>query len=140
MDLGIAGKVVFFTGGSKGMGRIAAQMLAEEGCKVAIVARSEGPVDEVVSKIVAGGGTAVGVTADITIQHRQPDCQIRRRPYISRLIYGRSELASEAPGGVYAIGDGFAFRVNKYRLKQCDYQESLIVFIQVVPGFLGQFL
>ena len=28
MDLGIAGKVVFFTGGSKGMGRIAARMLA----------------------------------------------------------------------------------------------------------------
>jgi NAD(P)-dependent dehydrogenase (short-subunit alcohol dehydrogenase family) len=26
MDLGIAGKVVFFTGGSKGMGRIAARM------------------------------------------------------------------------------------------------------------------
>ena len=32
MNLGIAGKVVFFTGGSKGMGRIAAKMLAQEGC------------------------------------------------------------------------------------------------------------
>ena len=31
----------FFTGGSKGMGRIAAQMLAAEGCKVAIVARTK---------------------------------------------------------------------------------------------------
>jgi 3-oxoacyl-[acyl-carrier protein] reductase len=66
MDLGIAGKVVFFTGGSKGMGRIAARMLADEGCKVAIVARSKGPVDDAVSEITASGGTAIGVTADIT--------------------------------------------------------------------------
>jgi 3-oxoacyl-[acyl-carrier protein] reductase len=65
MDLGIAGKVVFFTGGSKGMGRIAARMLADEGCKVAIVARTKGPVDDAVSEITASGGTAIGITADI---------------------------------------------------------------------------
>ena len=65
MDLGIAGKVVFFTGGSKGMGRIAASMLAAEGCRVAIVARTKGPVDDAVSEITASGGTAIGVTADI---------------------------------------------------------------------------
>src|SRR6201996_2010284 len=53
MDLGIAGKVVFFTGGSKGMGRIAAKMLAGEGCKVAVVARTKGPVDDAVSEITA---------------------------------------------------------------------------------------
>src|SRR6202012_3603575 len=68
MDLGIAGKVVFFTGGSKGMGRIAAIMLAAEGCAVAIVARTKGPVDDAVSEIRASGGTAIGVTADISKQ------------------------------------------------------------------------
>src|SRR5260370_23752464 len=66
VDLGIAGKVVLFTGGSKGMGRIAAKMLADEGCAVAIVARSQGPVAEAVNKIVADGGTAVPATAHIT--------------------------------------------------------------------------
>jgi 3-oxoacyl-[acyl-carrier protein] reductase len=66
MDLGIAGKVVFCTGGSKGMGRIAANMLAAEGCAVAIVARTKGPVDDAVSEIVASGGIAIGVTADIS--------------------------------------------------------------------------
>jgi 3-oxoacyl-[acyl-carrier protein] reductase len=70
MDLGIAGKVAFFTGGSKGMGRIAARMLADEGCRVAIVARSKGPVDEAVSEITANGGTAIGVTADISQQEQ----------------------------------------------------------------------
>ena len=70
MDLGIAGKVVFFTGGSKGMGRIGARMLAAEGCAVAIVARTKGPVDEAVSEITADGGTAIGVTADISDQEQ----------------------------------------------------------------------
>jgi 3-oxoacyl-[acyl-carrier protein] reductase len=66
MDLGIAGKVVFVTGGSKGMGRDAAQMLADEGCKVAIVARTKRDIDEAVDVIRSRGGTAVGIPADIT--------------------------------------------------------------------------
>jgi 3-oxoacyl-[acyl-carrier protein] reductase len=68
MNLGIAGKVVFFTGGSKGMGRIAAKMLAQEGCAVAIVARNKEPVESAVGEVVADGGTAIGVTADVSQQ------------------------------------------------------------------------
>jgi 3-oxoacyl-[acyl-carrier protein] reductase len=66
MDLGIAGKTAFFVGGSKGMGRVAAQMLAAEGCKVAIVARSKEAIDDAVDAISSAGGTAMGVAADIT--------------------------------------------------------------------------
>ncbi|WP_235489278.1 SDR family NAD(P)-dependent oxidoreductase, partial [Frankia sp. AvcI1] len=62
MDLGIAGKVVFLTGGSKGMGREAARLLAAEGCKVAIVARTKTAIDEAVEQITADGGTAIGVS------------------------------------------------------------------------------
>lgn len=66
MDLGIAGRTVFFTGGSKGVGLAAARMLAAEGAKVAVVARSKGPIDEAVEQIRAAGGTAIGVPADIS--------------------------------------------------------------------------
>jgi 3-oxoacyl-[acyl-carrier protein] reductase len=66
MDLGIAGKVVFLTGGSKGMGREAALMLAAEGCRVAIVARAKDAIDEAVDSIRTNGGRAVGISADIT--------------------------------------------------------------------------
>ncbi|HMG43292.1 MAG TPA: SDR family oxidoreductase [Acidimicrobiales bacterium] len=66
MDLGIVGKVVFFTGGSRGMGRDAAHMLAAEGCKVAIVARTKADIDDAVASIARQGGTAVGISADIT--------------------------------------------------------------------------
>jgi 3-oxoacyl-[acyl-carrier protein] reductase len=66
MDLGIRHRVAFVSGGSKGMGLSVARMLADEGCKVAVVARSQGPVDAAVEAITAGGGIAMGVTADLT--------------------------------------------------------------------------
>jgi NAD(P)-dependent dehydrogenase (short-subunit alcohol dehydrogenase family) len=70
VDLGIAGKTVFFTGASKGMGRVGAQMLAKEGCKVAVAARRKEGVDKAVEAIRAAGGTAMGVSADILLRHR----------------------------------------------------------------------
>jgi 3-oxoacyl-[acyl-carrier protein] reductase len=68
MELGIGRKVAFVTGGSRGMGRLVAEMLAAEGCKVAIVARTEADIDEVVEAINSSGGMAIGVPADITKQ------------------------------------------------------------------------
>jgi 3-oxoacyl-[acyl-carrier protein] reductase len=59
MDLGIAGKVVFCTGGSRGMGRDVAQMLAAEGCQVAIVARTKTDIDQAVESITDAGGIAI---------------------------------------------------------------------------------
>lgn len=66
MDFGIRDKVAFISGGSKGMAREAALMLAGEGAKVAIVARTQGPIDETVDLIRSRGGTAMGVSADLT--------------------------------------------------------------------------
>jgi len=39
MDLKLAGKVALVTGASVGLGRAIATLLAEEGCRLAIVAR-----------------------------------------------------------------------------------------------------
>ncbi len=66
MDFGINGKVAFVSGGSKGMGRESSLMLAAEGCKVAVVARTQGPIDETVALIRDRGGEAMGVSADLT--------------------------------------------------------------------------
>lgn len=66
MDFRIAGKVAFVAGGSKGMGRETALALGAEGCKVLVVARGQEAIDEVVGEIRAKGGTAEGVSADLT--------------------------------------------------------------------------
>lgn len=65
MDLGIAGKVAFVAGGSKGVGRASAEMLAAEGCRVAVVAREQGAIDRAVESIRAAGGEAIGISADL---------------------------------------------------------------------------
>ena len=68
MDLGISGKVALVAGGSKGMGRATAEILAAEGCKVGVVARTQADLDETVDAIRAAGGTAIAVSADLGIR------------------------------------------------------------------------
>jgi NAD(P)-dependent dehydrogenase (short-subunit alcohol dehydrogenase family) len=45
MDLGLSGKTALITGGSKGIGRASAEVLAGEGCNVILVAREQAALD-----------------------------------------------------------------------------------------------
>lgn len=66
MDYGIKGRVALVVGGSAGIGFEVAQILADEGCPVAVAARTKANVDVAVERIRERGGTAVGVAADIS--------------------------------------------------------------------------
>jgi 3-oxoacyl-[acyl-carrier protein] reductase len=57
MDLGISGRVAVVTGGSEGIGKAAAHILAEEGVNVVILARTQSKLDAAVAEIKT---TAVG--------------------------------------------------------------------------------
>jgi 3-oxoacyl-[acyl-carrier protein] reductase len=60
----LAGRVAVVTGGSKGIGRATCELLAANGCRVAVVARAAASVDAVVEQLTASGGEAIGVTGD----------------------------------------------------------------------------
>ena len=66
MDLGIEGKVAMITGGSRGLGKQAAQVLAREGCKVSICARGEEQLEITVAELAAAGYQVHGTAADVT--------------------------------------------------------------------------
>lgn len=60
------GKMAFVTGGGSGIGAATAQRLAQEGATVVVCGRRREPLDEVVAGIVAAGGKAEAVVADVS--------------------------------------------------------------------------
>lgn len=59
-------KVAFITGGSSGIGKAAAILLAKEGAKVCVSSRSEEELQATVQEIEKSGGTAIFAVADIS--------------------------------------------------------------------------
>ena len=72
MDLGIQGKVALVTGGSRGLGRVAALSLAREGVNVAICGRTQSTLDGTVAEIEALGVRGQGVVADVSDAEAMP--------------------------------------------------------------------
>jgi 3-oxoacyl-[acyl-carrier protein] reductase len=62
----LAGEVALVTGASSGLGRRFARVLAENGAKVALVARRADRIAALKDEIVKAGGAAVAVEADVT--------------------------------------------------------------------------
>jgi 3-oxoacyl-[acyl-carrier protein] reductase len=65
MDLGLKGKNVLISGGSKGIGLAIAQVFADEGANVAICARNADDVSKAVKSLVAKGVKASGRAIDV---------------------------------------------------------------------------
>jgi 3-oxoacyl-[acyl-carrier protein] reductase len=85
MDLGIAGKTALVTGGTSGIGRAISEELGRNGVRVVVVARGQQRIDATVEAIRAAGGTAVGVSADLT--------DLRAYPYMIE----QAKAAFDAP-------------------------------------------
>jgi 3-oxoacyl-[acyl-carrier protein] reductase len=69
MDLGVRGRVAMVAAGSKGLGRAIAAALVAEGARVAICARSAGPLAETEAALRAAGGDVFALAVDVS----QPD-------------------------------------------------------------------
>jgi NAD(P)-dependent dehydrogenase (short-subunit alcohol dehydrogenase family) len=67
VDLGLEGANAVVAGGSKGMGRAVAEILAADGANVAVMARGKGALDETVEVLgAAGSPDAVGISVDMS--------------------------------------------------------------------------
>jgi 3-oxoacyl-[acyl-carrier protein] reductase len=72
MELGLKGKVAIVTGGTQGIGRATATMLAREGASVAIAARGRERLDQTAEEIRAAGGSVLAIQADVS---KAADCE-----------------------------------------------------------------
>ncbi|WP_026875890.1 SDR family oxidoreductase [Jiangella gansuensis] len=65
MDLGLKDRVYIVTGGTRGLGRAAAEALVADGARLVVASRSQEAVDAAARDLAAGGtGSVVGVAAD----------------------------------------------------------------------------
>jgi magnesium chelatase family protein len=62
----LEGKVALITGGGTGIGKAAAQMVAEEGGISIVAGRRIGPLEETVAEITQAGGKAAACPADVS--------------------------------------------------------------------------
>ncbi len=104
MDLGIEGKTALVCASSRGLGRASARALAREGARVAMTARTQGPLEEAAREI-----GALAVRADVSLARD-------REALVQRVVeeLGPVEIlvnnAGGPPAGPFASHDLEAWR------------------------------
>ena len=93
-------KVVLITGGSSGIGRATANVLAAHGASVVIAARREEESLAVVAEIEAAGGTASFIKTDVTVE-----ADIEAAVQHSVATYGRLDCAANNSGGGFGSAE-----------------------------------
>jgi NAD(P)-dependent dehydrogenase (short-subunit alcohol dehydrogenase family) len=102
MDLQLSGKTVLITGGSKGIGRATAEVLAEEGCNLILVARDATLLEE----------AAAGIRAKRQVNVRTIAADLSSDAAVHRVALEAGELdilvnnaGAIPPGDVLSIDD-----------------------------------
>lgn len=107
MDLGLSGAAVAVNGGSKGMGRAAAEVFAAEEARVAVLARTPSDLDDTVASLMEKGAIeAIGLQTDLRddAQVAAAFADIRKRwGHLNVLV--NSAGPSEGVGGIEAVDD-----------------------------------
>jgi NAD(P)-dependent dehydrogenase (short-subunit alcohol dehydrogenase family) len=99
MDLGIRGKVALVTGAARSIGKADAEILASEGCKVAIVDLNADGAAATAKELADKGGTARGYECDIRDTARVQDVVAR----IERDL-GPVDICVNNAGMIYTVG------------------------------------
>jgi 3-oxoacyl-[acyl-carrier protein] reductase len=94
----LAGKVAVVVGGSKGIGAATCGLLAANGAKVAVLARSAADIDAVVADLRQAGSTALGCSVDVL----DPNALDRGRQEIEQEL-GPVDLAAAFAGGFLRV-------------------------------------
>ena len=146
----VEGKVVLVTGANSGIGEKTAEILAEHGAKVALMARRLEKQEEVEARIRAKGQEAFSIQGDVTIRE---DCDRAVRETVEK--YGRIDvLVNNAGAGdkqiaitrcsdewyhdMIAVNQDSVFYMSRAALAYMEQQgEGSIVNVSSIGGVYG---
>ena len=92
----LKGQTAIVTGASRGIGKAIAVMFANEGANVVVTARTEYAIDDLAGRIVQSGGSALAVTADLSI-----DSDLQRIADETLANYGRIDILVNNAGIIH---------------------------------------
>ena len=121
------GKRVLVTGSSRGIGADTVRYFAEAGARVVVNYRSKAPrANKLVDQIVAAGGSAFAVGADLTDEQSRAALFAR----ISEELGGLDVLVLNASGGMESnMGEGYAMVLNR---------DSQVAVLEAALPLLGE--
>jgi len=127
-------QVAVITGASRGIGQAIAQRCAEEGAKVALVARTAAKLEEAAAEIRRMGGEVLVIPADVTDHH-----QVQAMARQAETELGPVSLLVNNAGSFYAIGPTWEVDPQTW---WADVTVNLLgVFLccrEVVPGMVAR--
>ena len=100
MDLQLTGKAALVTGASKGIGYATARVLAQEGCDVAITARTKDDLEQAAARLAAETGrTIVAFTGDMSVTEDVERCTAAAIDALGKIDI-LVTCAGSSPGGL----------------------------------------
>jgi NAD(P)-dependent dehydrogenase (short-subunit alcohol dehydrogenase family) len=128
----LRGRVVFVTGGSRGLGKAFAMELAQHGARVAIVARDAAELEATAATFYSKGLNVVAIAADVTDQ-----VAIASAVQLIEERLGPVDLLINAAGACLPIGPTWDLAVDDWwRVMEINVKGSLICSNAVLPGMI----
>ncbi len=100
-------KVAIVTGGGRGIGRGIARLLAKEGAKVVVAARTEEQLNRVVREIETDGGAASSIVTDVSVTGD-----------LERMVQFAIEKYSQLDILVNNAGKGFRYHIDDEQMEE----------------------
>src|SRR5512138_3012734 len=122
-------QVAIVTGAGRGFGRAIAVRLAQEGVAVTVTARTRAELDETAAQIVAAGGRAHSVVADVTNRE-----QVERVVIETRERFGALSLLVNNAGVPDPFGPIWAIDPERWWAAQAVHLRAPVLFMRAALG------